>query len=134
MNGLQTIYMSFFFCYMSRQSRSRLERSPCNGKFLCSNSGRDGSKFVKQIVTAPLPNARQWVRVSRILGDDHYKQMPRVTVGVAEETSLLNGRMCRAWVKNCQPFIGTGDVSKWVKILVWDKIKPQNTHRNLLYK
>ena len=33
--------------------------------------------------TAPLPNARQLVWVSRVLGDDHYKRMPRVTVGVA---------------------------------------------------
>ena len=38
---------------------------------------------VKQVGTAPLPNARQQMRVSRVLADDHYKRMPRVTVGVA---------------------------------------------------
>ena len=27
--------------------------------------------------------AKRSVRVSRVLGDDHYKRMPRVTVGVA---------------------------------------------------
>ena len=37
----------------------------------------------KQVVTASLPNARQKVRVSRVLGDEHYKRMPRVKVGVA---------------------------------------------------
>ena len=37
----------------------------------------------KEVVTAPLLNAQQEVRVSRVLGDDHYKRMPRVTVGVA---------------------------------------------------
>ena len=30
-------------------------------------------------VTALLPSARQHVRVLRILGDDHYKRVPRVT-------------------------------------------------------
>ena len=35
-------------------------------------------QVVKQVVTAPLPNARKWV-----LGDDHYRWMPRVSVGVA---------------------------------------------------
>ena len=34
------------------------------------------------LVTDPLPNARQSVRVSRVLGDDHYKRMPHVTVEV----------------------------------------------------
>ena len=38
---------------------------------------------LKQVVTAPLPNAWRKVRVSRVLGVDHYKRMPRVTVGVA---------------------------------------------------
>ena len=38
---------------------------------------------LKQVVTAPLLNALQQVRVSRVLGDDHYKRMPRVTEFVA---------------------------------------------------
>ena len=33
----------------------------------------------------------------KVLVDDHYKRIPRVTVGVdAEEPSLLNGHDCRA--------------------------------------
>ena len=35
------------------------------------------------VVTAPLLNAQHKVRVSWVLGDDHYKRMPRVTVSVA---------------------------------------------------
>ena len=38
---------------------------------------------LKQVVSAPLPNARQQVRVSPFLGDDHYKWLTRVAVGVA---------------------------------------------------
>ena len=44
---------------------------------------RDRPKSIIQAVTAALPNARQQVWVSRVLGDDHYKRMPRVIVGVA---------------------------------------------------
>ena len=36
------------------------------------------TQVVKQVVTTPLPNARKWV-----IGDDHYRWMPRVSVGVA---------------------------------------------------
>ena len=35
------------------------------------------------VETAALPKARQEVYLSRVLGDDHYKRMPRVTEGVA---------------------------------------------------
>ena len=38
---------------------------------------------VKTGMTVPLPNARQQVWVSRVLGDDHYKLVSHVTVGVA---------------------------------------------------
>ena len=41
--------------------------------------GRDSRRSLKQVVTAPLPNARQ---VSRVLRDYHYTGLPRVTVGV----------------------------------------------------
>ena len=42
-------------------------------------------KSLNNVVIAPLPNAQQQVRVSRVLieSDDDYKWMPRVTVGVA---------------------------------------------------
>ena len=45
------------------------------------------------------------VWVPRVLGDDHYKGTPRVTVGVAP---LRIGQ-------NSQPFTCNGDVFKWVK-------------------
>ena len=51
--------------------------------------GRDKPKSLKQVVTAPLPNAWQPVWVSRVLGDDHdYKRLARVAVGVARSKTL----------------------------------------------
>ena len=38
---------------------------------------------VKQVVTAPLLNAWQYLLVSRVFGDDHHKRIPRVSVRVA---------------------------------------------------
>ena len=35
-----------------------------------------------QVMSAPLPSARQQERVSRILGDDHFKRMACFTEGV----------------------------------------------------
>ena len=63
--------------------RSPLERAPRMRKFGCSNPSHGRPKSEKQVVTAPLLNARQQVRVLRVLGDDHNKRMSRVTVGVA---------------------------------------------------
>ena len=63
--------------------RSGLKRSPLKRNVGCSNLSRDGPKLRKQVVTCPLLNARQQVWVSHVLGDDHYKRKPRVTVGVA---------------------------------------------------
>ena len=53
--------------------RSGLERWPRKRKVGCSNLSRDRPKSLKQLVTAPLPNARQKVRMSPVLGDDHKK-------------------------------------------------------------
>ena len=47
-----------------------------------SNLGRDRCKSWKQVVTATLLNVQQQVWASRVLGDDHFKRMARVTVGV----------------------------------------------------
>ena len=44
-----------------RRWRSGLERSPRKRKVGCSNPGRKRPKSLKQIVTAPLPNARHQV-------------------------------------------------------------------------
>ena len=52
-------------------------------KIGCLNLSHDKPKSLKQEVTAPLLpllNAMQQMRMSWVLGDDHYK---RVTVGVA---------------------------------------------------
>ena len=45
--------------------------------------GRDRPKSLEQVVTDPLANARQKVWVSWVFGDDNFKQMQSVTVGVA---------------------------------------------------
>ena len=39
-------------------------------------------------MTSLLLNARQLVYVSRVLGDDHHKRMPCVTVGVTRLRAL----------------------------------------------
>ena len=83
-----------------RRWRSLLERSPRKRKVECSNSSSYRPNSYKTgtfILTAPLLNAPQLVWLSRFLGDDHYKRMSRVTVGVGRETSsLLNGHDCLA--------------------------------------
>ena len=59
---------------------SVLERSPCMRGSIPS---RYRPTSFKQVVTAPMAIARQKVRVSWVLGDDHQKRMTRVSVGVA---------------------------------------------------
>ena len=43
---------------------------------------RSDRAFASQVETAPLQNAQQQVRVPRVLGDDHYKRIHRVTLGI----------------------------------------------------
>ena len=43
-------------------------RSPGKRKVGCSNPSCDRPKSLKQVVTDPMPNARHWVSVSRVLG------------------------------------------------------------------
>ena len=45
--------------------------------------GSDRPKLLKQAVTALMPSVWQQVRTSRVLGDDYYKRMTGVKVGVA---------------------------------------------------
>ena len=66
---------------------SNTSHAVCRG----SMHGRNAPNSFKQVVTAPLPNARQQEWVSRVLGDDHYKGLARVTVDVVKEPSLPNG-------------------------------------------
>ena len=79
---------SFTNCFNAMAVAQWLERSPRKQEVECSNPSRDRPKSLKQAVTVPLPNARHEVWVSRVLGDDRYKRMPRVTVGVARERTL----------------------------------------------
>ena len=73
-----------FFCIMMDRSGGSFGKAfASHAGDGCSILGRDIPKSFKQVVTGPLPNARQQVRLSRVLGDDHYKRMTRVTVGVA---------------------------------------------------
>ena len=70
--------------FRPRLWRSRLKRLPRMWKIGCSNPSSDRPKLLKQVVTAPLLNARQQVWVPRILGDDHYRRIiPCHTVSVA---------------------------------------------------
>ena len=49
---------------------------------------RDRPKSLNEVVTAPLPNARQQLRVLRVLGGKHFKWMTRVNVGLAHLINL----------------------------------------------
>ena len=53
-----------------------------------SNPGSDRLESLKQVVTAPLPNARQQVLVPRVLGDGHINGCP---VHVYDHSMLKNG-------------------------------------------
>ena len=94
-----------------RRWRSGLERSSRKRKVGCSSPSRDRPISLKEGVKTPLSNALQLVRVSRVLGDDHYKRMPRVKIG----STLKNPHCSKAKRANSQPFTGKGDVPKWVK-------------------
>ena len=78
----------------------------------CLNPSRVRPKSLKQVVTAPLLKAPQQLWVSHVLRDDHYKQMPCITVGVAHSWILTAPWL---WVpsigQNLQPFNGNGDFS-----------------------
>ena len=90
---------------------SGLERWPRKQKVGCSNPSRNRPKSYRQVVTALLLNARQQVWVSRVLRDDHYKRMPRVTVGVARlRTSTAHWRRVPSTRQNLQPFTSNGDI------------------------
>ena len=47
--------------YLNRCGGVEIERSPRMLKVRCSNPSRDSPKLYKQVVTFPLPNARQQV-------------------------------------------------------------------------
>ena len=114
-----------------RRWRSGLYRSPCKRKVKCSNPSSNRPNSIKQVVIAPLTNSRHYVRVSRVLGDDHYKRMPRVTVGVARwRTLTAQWPEVPSKGQNLQPFNGNGDLSKWVKSSRVGR-KTQNKHKIL---
>ena len=53
---------------------------PASGRL--SVPRRDSPGLLKQVVTAPLPNAGQHQWMLWVIGNDHYKRMSHVTVGV----------------------------------------------------
>ena len=57
--------------------------------------GRDRPMSLKQIVRAPMTNARQQVRVLRVLGDDHYNKVSQY-MWHAKEPSRFYDHECRA--------------------------------------
>ena len=71
------------------------------------------------------------MRVSRVLGNDHYKRITRVTVGVAvKEASLLNGHDRRAQVKIWSPSPAMLMSPYEWKIFRWDE-NPQTNKQKL---
>ena len=81
-----------------------------------SITGRDKPKSLNQVVTAPLPNAEQQVRVSRIQGDDRYKRKFPVKESVARSRTLTaQWPWMPSMGQNVKPFIGNGDVSLCVR-------------------
>ena len=96
--------------------RSRLQRSSRIREVWCSNSSRDRPTSYKQVLTTPLPNTGHLVRVTKVLGDERYKRMPLVTVGVARwRTLTARWPWVPSKVQNLQPFTGNCDVSILVK-------------------
>ena len=92
--------------YLPRQSRSWLERSPCNRKVVCLNPSRDRSKFVKTGSDSSTAK-RSELGVS--------VKNPR-TCQVRQQVWLKNFTAQRlnvpSKVKNLQLFTGNDDVSK----------------------
>ena len=66
--------------HSNRGGEQWVERWSRKLKAGCSNPSLDRHMSWKHVVTAQLLNVRQSVSVSRVLGDDHYIWMPRVTV------------------------------------------------------
>ena len=65
----------------------------------------------KQVVTDPLLNARQQVRVSQVLRVSHCRRMPRVIVSLATRTLTAQWPLVPSIGKHLQHFTGNGDVS-----------------------
>ena len=57
-------------------------------KVECSIPGRERSKSLKQVVTAPLLNGLLKVRVSLVIGDDKYIRLAHVTIGGARQRTV----------------------------------------------
>ena len=71
--------------------------------------------------------------VSWVLGDDHYKLIPRVTVDVAHYRTLTaQWSWVQSICQNSQPLIGNGVVSIWVEILEWDE-KPKTDKQTIIW-
>ena len=88
---------SLFLSFIMNVSRCSCPSQWLSGRAFGSHAkdqdsipGRDRSKLLKQVVTAQLPNAQQQMWVSRVLGDDHYTGLGRVTVNVARLRTLTS--------------------------------------------
>ena len=89
----------------NHRSGSVVKRSPCMREIgVRSPVTTDLSRYLKKELTAPSLSARQQVRVSWVLKDDHCKQITCSTVNVVRlYISLLNDYESRALVKICSP-------------------------------
>ena len=124
-------YHTFFFLFADlRWPRGRClprvqefgVRSPV-ATYLSHKRGSDSSTAKRSAL----------VRVSLVLGEDHYKRMPHVTVGVARLRTLSAQW---PWVlgigQNLKLFTGNGDVFIWVKQLLSGTINSKKKQTNKL--
>ena len=88
-------------------------------KVRCLTPSHNRCKFLKQVVSAPLPNAHQQVSVSQVHGDDHQNGCSPCH----SRCGMLNGPHCS---------MVSGDLYKWVKNSRMeqktDKIKSVDMH------
>ena len=111
--------------------RSGFKRSPRKRKIGCSNPSCFRPRSWKQLVTGPLPNVRQWVWVSRVLGNDHYKRMPHAAVGVAPYRTITV--QYKAKVKSSPSPVMVTSPYEW-NILEWDDIPQTNKQKQLTFE
>lgn len=97
---------NFFTVFSAADVAQSVWRSTRMRKVRCTNTDRDWTKSWKQVVTAPMLNARQQVWLSRVLGGDLYKRMSRVTVGLTKKNLTAHWSWEPGIVQTLHPVTG----------------------------
>ena len=109
---IQHLFLTFYYVSIGRSLAQSVRAFSLHAEGWVFELGRDIPKslHVNKIVAIPLLNARQQVWVSRVLADDHYERMSRVTVVIAGiEPSLLYGHDYGVYMQNLQSFADKDD-------------------------